>query len=286
MTSCLTALCCCCSSAGHGISWLLAGSAGTLLFLPLLRPVTGIWATWRSMQLAQIICSGSNPRLGSGTLHMAWDKTWVPPQAQDTPYHLVTQAVARSKQAHIKAQVDILCKKKEKKTAHICKATVWRWHAGAAVFKICAKWMLANCGQVCLLLCGTCAPATDYVCNESWLVGTKPLSTGETAVTLPCGFTVLPLNKTLHCHLEEATNPCRTHNKLLAQPVLRKFCLFIRIMTLKILKLPQNRPVQAPVSAIVVLFSWLVWVKQSLRLLKHHTQARIYAQAPGARAEY
>lgn len=114
MTSCFTALCWCCSSAGDGISRLLAGSAGTLLFLPLLRPLTGIWATWRSLQLAQIICSGSNPCLGCGTLHMARNKTWVPPQAQDTPYHLVTQAVARSKQAHIKAQVEILWKKRKR----------------------------------------------------------------------------------------------------------------------------------------------------------------------------
>jgi len=129
--------------------------------------------------------------------------------------------------------------------------------------------MQANCEQVCLLLCGTCAPAADYVCNESWLVGTKPLSTRKPAITLPCGFSVLPLNKTLH--LEEGTNTCRTRNKLLTQPVLRKICLSICIMTLKNVTLPQNCPVQAPLSAIIGLLAWLVQVNLSLCLLKHHT---------------
>jgi hypothetical protein len=123
-THVLTAVWCCYSYAGDGLSRLLAGSVGTLLFLPLPRPLTGIWTTWRNLQLAQIICSGSNPRLGCGTLHMARNKTRVSPQAQDTPYHLVTQAVACSKQAHIKAQAEIL---RTKETAHTCKATVWRW---------------------------------------------------------------------------------------------------------------------------------------------------------------
>ena len=107
----LTKLCYCCSSAGDGISWLVAGSPCTLLLLPLPGPLTGIWATCRSLQLAQTICSGSNPRPGCGTLCMAWNKAWVPPQAQDTPYNLVTQAVACSNHLHMKEQVDTLCAK-------------------------------------------------------------------------------------------------------------------------------------------------------------------------------
>jgi len=114
-----------------------------------------------------------------------------------------------------------------------------------------------------------CVPATDYVCNKSWLVGTKPLSTGTPVITLPRGFSVLPLNKTLY--LEEATNICRIHNKLLTQPVLHKFCLSICIMTLKNVTLPQNCPVQAPLSATITLLAWLVQGNLSLCLLKHHT---------------
>jgi hypothetical protein len=97
---------------------------------------------------------------------MARNKTRVPSQAQDTPYHLVTQAVACSKQAHIKAQVEIL---RTKKTAHTCKATVWRWHLGAGMFKTSAKWMQANCWHVCLLFCGMWAPATD--CLQWTVIG-------------------------------------------------------------------------------------------------------------------
>ena len=154
MTSCLTTLYCCCSSAGDGISCLLASSPGTLLLLPLSWPLTGIWATWRRLQLAQIIRSGSNPRLGCGTLHMARNKTRVPQQAQDTPYHLVTQDVACSNQPHMMAQVGILCTKTR---LHTHAKLLFR--NGTQVLKcskICEKWMQANCWQACLLFCEMC----------------------------------------------------------------------------------------------------------------------------------
>lgn len=83
-----------CSFAGHRVPRLLAGTIGTLLLLPLPRAVTGLWASWRSLQLAETICPGSGPRLGCGTLHVARNETRVPPQTQNAHYHLVTQAVS------------------------------------------------------------------------------------------------------------------------------------------------------------------------------------------------
>jgi hypothetical protein len=95
--------CCFCSLAGDSVPWLLAGSLGTLLLLPFPGAVTGIWATQRRLQLAQTVCPSCSPCLGCSTVHVAWNATWVPPQAQDTPCNLVTQAVAYLIPLHVKA---------------------------------------------------------------------------------------------------------------------------------------------------------------------------------------
>jgi hypothetical protein len=114
---------------------------------------------------------------------MARNKTGVPPQAQDTPYHLVTQDVACSNQPHMTAQVGILCTKTR---LHTHAKLLFR--NGTQVLK-CSRYVKSGCEQTVgrPAFCSVeCALATDYVCNDLWLVGTKPVSAGTPAVTLNC----------------------------------------------------------------------------------------------------
>jgi hypothetical protein len=240
MASCLMTLYCCCSAAGDGISRLLASSTGTLLLLSFPGPLTGIWATQRHLQLAQIICSGSNPCLGCGTLHMAWNKTWVPPQAEDTPYHLVTQAVACSNQPHMTTKVDILCTKTRLHT-HAKLLT----GNGTQVLK-CSRYVRSgykqNVGRSAF--CSVeCAPATDYVCHDLWLVGIKHVSAGTAVVTLNCDSSQSFLTKKCYTVITKvATNTHHIHKHLLTQAILHKFCLSIQLTTLKNVLIAKKLP--------------------------------------------